>query len=135
MKINSVYTERPLNSKHRGLINIAYSSGKDLPESPEMIYDFTVQLLSRKRIPSTRTNPEGFIFPDYSPSFAIVNTQVTRSFALWLDVYVGIENLFDFRQLELIIDPLNPYGQHFDASLVWGPVHGRSVYAGFRYRL
>jgi outer membrane receptor for ferrienterochelin and colicins len=35
----------------------------------------------------------------------------------------------------LIIDPFNPYSKYFDASLIWGPVHGRSVYAGFRYRM
>jgi outer membrane receptor for ferrienterochelin and colicins len=135
IRINNIYTERPLNPRHRGLFNAAYATGKDTPDSPEMLYDLTVQWLSGKRIPSTGSNPAGFIFPGYSPSFAIVNTQITRSFSSWLDLYLGIENLFNFRQRDLIIDPFNPFGNYFDASLVWGPVHGRSVYAGFRYKL
>jgi outer membrane receptor for ferrienterochelin and colicins len=134
-EINGVMTQRPLNSKHRALLNLAYSTGRDNMESSEMLYDLTVQWLSAKRIPSTGSNPEGFVFPERSPSFAVVNTQVTRAFPMGFDLYIGVENLFNFRQKELIIDPLNPFGQYFDASLVWGPVHGRSVYAGFRYRL
>jgi outer membrane receptor for ferrienterochelin and colicins len=134
-KINGVITDRPLNPKHRGLLNFAYATGKETPESSEMVYDLTVQWLSKKRIPSTKGNPEGFIFPDYSPSFTVVNTQITRSFSSLFDLYIGAENLFNFRQKDVIIDPLNPYSQYFDASLVWGPVHGRSVYAGFRYKM
>jgi outer membrane receptor protein involved in Fe transport len=51
-----------------------------------------------------------------------------------LELYVGIENLFDFRQNDPIIDPGNPSGPYFDASLIWGPLMGRSAYGGMRYR-
>jgi outer membrane receptor for ferrienterochelin and colicins len=133
--INGTMTERPLNPRHRGLLNIAYSTGQENPQASGMVYDLTLQFLSEKRIPSTRNNPEGYIFPDYSPSFAVVNTQVTRVFSSFLEVYLGIENLFNFRQKDVIIDPLNPASPYFDASLIWGPVHGRSAYAGFRFRM
>jgi hypothetical protein len=52
-----------------------------------------------------------------------------------LDFYVGGENLFDFRQTLLINQADNPFGSYFDASMVWGPVIGRMVYGGVRWKL
>jgi len=40
-----------------------------------------------------------------------------------------------FRQPDPIIDSENPFGNNFDAGLVWGPVAGRLIYAGFRYKI
>jgi hypothetical protein len=48
-------------------------------------------------------------------------------------VYIGIENLFDFRQTNPILDSANPQGPFFDASLIWGPLTGRMIYAGLRF--
>jgi hypothetical protein len=28
-----------------------------------------------------------------------------------------------------------PFGEYFDASMVWGPVSGRLMYGGFRYKI
>jgi hypothetical protein len=64
-----------------------------------------------------------------------VNAQISRTFAPGLEAYLGGENLFNFKQDDPIIDPGNPTSPYFDASLVWGPVAGRMVYAGVRYFL
>lgn len=64
-----------------------------------------------------------------------MNAQVTRSFSKLFDLYIGVENLFHFKQNDPIIDPANPNGQYFDASLIWGPITGRMLYAGLRYKL
>lgn len=29
----------------------------------------------------------------------------------------------------------DPFGEYFDSGLIWGPVHGRKIYAGFRFLL
>jgi len=63
-----------------------------------------------------------------------LNAQLSKNLNKATQLYVGAENLTDFRQKNLIIDPENPTGQFFDASLVWGPVIGRMVYAGFRWK-
>jgi hypothetical protein len=34
-----------------------------------------------------------------------------------------------------VIAAEDPFGEYFDASLIWGPVHGRKIYAGFRFTL
>ena len=60
---------------------------------------------------------------------------MTRSFFAGLDLYLGIENITDFRQDDPIIDAADPGGSYFDSALVWGPVNGRTVYLGMRWRL
>ena len=64
-----------------------------------------------------------------------MNIQVTRTFMKGIDLYLGIENLFNFRQTDPILDSANPKGPFFDASLVWGPLSGRMVYTGLRFRI
>jgi hypothetical protein len=58
-------------------------------------------------------------------------TKVFRRF----EVYAGSENLLDYRQLNPIINPENPFGNSFDATNIWGPVQGRRVYAGLRFSI
>ncbi len=100
-----------------------------------MLYDLTIQWFGPKRIPSTASNPEEFQLKNESPNFVNVNAQITRSFNSLFDLYIGVENLFDFRQDNPIIDSQNPYGDYFDASLVWGPINGRMIYTGLRWKI
>ena len=69
-----------------------------------------------------------------SPRFALFNTQITRAFKHW-DVYLGVENLTNYRQRDPIMGVNDPFGPNFDAAMVWGPVVGRVSYLGFRFRL
>lgn len=120
---------RPLISKHRAFANIAYET------ESKWAFDLTGNWQSSKRIPSTFDNPEGLRFGTESPSFVTFNGQVTKTIAENFDVYVGGENLLDFRQQNAILDVENPFGNYFDSSLVWGPIQGRIVYAGLRYKI
>jgi hypothetical protein len=63
-----------------------------------------------------------------------MNAQITRNFRKW-NIYAGAENLANFKQHNPIIDAQNPFGEYFDSSLIWGPVHGRKFYAGIRFML
>lgn len=134
-KLKNVWLERALSSKHRALVNLAYSTEKEEDDDPQMSYDFTLTWFGPKRIPSTSGNPVGLQSIEQSPSFVIMNLQITRTFFENFEVYLGIENLLDYRQENLIIDPMNPTGKYFDASLIWGPVNGRLVYSGLRYKM
>lgn len=134
-KISNIFMEKPFTAKNRILLNLAYSAETDDRNNSQMSYDLTIQWFDKKRIPSTKLNPVHLQKSDYSPAFAIVNAQITRTFYNDLDLYIGSENLFDFRQNDVIIDSSNPYGEYFDASLIWGPISGRLIYAGLRYKL
>ncbi|HRO46684.1 TonB-dependent receptor [Agriterribacter sp.] len=121
--------EKPLISKHRAFINFEYKI------SDKWKFDYTTQWYGRKRIPYTASNPEGLRLSDYSPAFIQMMAQVTRKFGKKWEIYTGGENLTGYRQKMLILDAENPFGKYFDASLVWGPVAGRMVYAGAKFTL
>ncbi|MBI5020654.1 MAG: TonB-dependent receptor [Ignavibacteriales bacterium] len=133
--VNNKLVERPFISKNRMLLNLGYSSERDEPDQPQMLYDLTIQWFGPKRLPDTELNPADFRSLKYSPSFALVNSQITRSFNNRFDLYLGIENIFGFKQNSPIIDPENPDGKYFDSSIIWGPIYGRMVYAGLRWRV
>jgi len=105
------------------------------PIPAQMLYDLTVSWVGKKRLPSTAANPEAYRVTSYSPPFFLVNGQVTRSLFAGLDLYLGVENLFDFRQGHPIVSAADPSGPYFDSSLIWGPVSGRMVYGGVRWRM
>ena len=67
-------------------------------------------------------------------SFQQLSAQVTRYFRRW-SVYIGGENLTNFKQKNPIIDASNPWGENLDATMVWGPMHGAKAYIGLRFNL
>jgi outer membrane receptor for ferrienterochelin and colicins len=120
--------QKPLTSASRAFANLAYDlKGWKL--------DYTFNYNGRKRIPSTAANPGAYRLSDYSPSYILMNAQVSKSFGKekLFDVYIGGENLTNYFQKNAIISAEQPFGPYFDASLVWGPITGRNIYAGFRY--
>ena len=48
---------------------------------------------------------------------------------------MGGENLLSYRQENPIIDAANPNSDMFDASLIYAPVMGRTIYTGIRYKI
>jgi len=119
---------KPLASIQRAFVNVGYEIEN------KWAFDATVNWQGRKRIPNTSTNPEAFQLDEYSPDFFMVNTQVTKKWKM-LDWYVGVENLFNFTQDNPIISAENPSSEFFDSSLIWGPIFGRNIYTGIRYKI
>ncbi|MFT6783147.1 MAG: outer membrane receptor for ferrienterochelin and colicins [Saprospiraceae bacterium] len=120
---------RPLVAKQRAFFNLAYET------ESKWSFDLTGNWISTKRIPSTQSNPEEYRINTESPAYFTFNGQVSKKMGSSVDVYVGGENLLDYRQENAIIQFDNPWGEYFDSSLVWGPVQGRVVYIGMRYRM
>ncbi|MFY0601313.1 MAG: carboxypeptidase-like regulatory domain-containing protein [Cyclobacteriaceae bacterium] len=119
----------PFISKHRAFWNLAYASKFEKWKA-----DLTLQWYGRKRLPDTKNKPLEHQRANYSPDFTNINMQVSRTFR-WGNVYLGSENVLDFKQKNPIIDPQNPFSENFDGSLVWGPIAGRLVYFGVRYEI
>ncbi|MFC2451560.1 MAG: TonB-dependent receptor [Tannerella forsythia] len=67
-------------------------------------------------------------------AYTLVGAQITKRFKK-LSLYVGVENLFDFTQPHPIVASSDPWRDDFDATMVWGPVHGRKIYGGLRWNL
>ena len=125
--------EKPLLSKHRGFINIAYSSRKH--NKSQWKIDFTTQLIGSQRIPYTGDNEPLFQLPLRSESYLVASGQITRIFSPQVDAYLGIENALNYTQNNPILSSENPYSEHFDSSLIWAPIFGRMIYLGFRFTL
>jgi hypothetical protein len=56
---------------------------------------------------------------------------VTKRFK-GVDLYLGGENLTNYRQPSPILHHEDPYSPDFDASCIWGPLMGIKLYAGIR---
>jgi hypothetical protein len=96
--------------------------------------DITLQLNGGGRIPAY-LDEQGILHSDetFSP-YPQLNLQVTREFRRF-SVYVGGENLTNYRQPNPVINAANPWSATFDPTLVWGPVHGIMAYAGIRMNM
>ena len=60
--------------------------------------------------------------------------QVTRKVGKF-DLYVGCENIGDYRQEVPILSAENPYSAAFNSMNVWGPLMGRKFYFGLRFNM
>lgn len=60
--------------------------------------------------------------------------QITYYGKTW-SIYVGAENMTNFKQQNPIVGAENPFGTDFDASMAWGPITGAKAYIGFRWAL
>jgi outer membrane cobalamin receptor len=127
--INGELRQIPFTSRDRFFLNTAYATKFDKWE-----VDATLQWFGSKRLPDTSDKPVEFQRQQTTPDFFLLNAQVSRGFH-WGTIYLGSENLLNFTQGDPIIDAQNPFSNEFDASLVWAPVAGRMVYAGFRYKI
>ena len=118
---------KPLMNDYKGLLTASYQT-----PLRKWQFDLTGQLNGGGRMPLA--NSAGPLWSGRFDPFTVVNGQVTRLFRNF-SLYLGAENLLDFRQPNPIIDAANPRGGNFDATMVWGPVHGRKIYAGLRYNI
>ncbi|MDR1742562.1 MAG: TonB-dependent receptor [Dysgonamonadaceae bacterium] len=118
---------KPLLNDYKALLTASYQT-----PLRKWQFDLTSQFNGGGRMPTPdAANP---LWNERFKPFTVVNGQITKFFHNW-SVYAGVENLFDFRQKNPIIDAANPRGEDFDATMVWGPVHGRKLYAGMRWNL
>ena len=122
--------QKPLTAKNRAFANLAYDLNG-------WKFDYTVNYIGTKRIPSTASNPPAYQLKENSPSYVLMNAQVSKSLGKnkLFDAYIGGENLTNYFQKNVILAADQPFSNYFDASMVWGPVSGRQVYAGFRYTI
>jgi outer membrane cobalamin receptor len=127
MTIDGTLREKPLTSRYKGLLTASW-----LTHLRKWQYDYTLQLNGPGRIPSTEVNPEAYRRSNEFDSYVIMNAQISRYFKRF-QFYAGAENLTGFMQPDPIIAADDPFGDFFDSSLIWGPVHGRKLYAGFRF--
>lgn len=109
---------RPLTSRYKGLLTLSYKTPMEIWH-----FDLTGQL-----------NGHGELYDRSSfPTYFQLQAQVTREFRHF-SIYIGGENLTNYRQPNPIISAANPWSQSFDATQTWGPLDGAMAYIGIRIK-
>lgn len=118
---------KPMMNNYKGLITTSYQT-----PMRKWQFDLTAQFNGGGRMPTPdSTQP---LWKENFEPFTIMNGQITKFFRN-LSLYAGVENIFNFTQTNPIIDVANPRGDNFDATMIWGPVHGRKIYVGLRFKI
>lgn len=120
--------EKPMIPQHRFFVNLGFATPFDKWRA-----DLTGQYFGTMPLAPVNQSATTDMLRT-SDSFYTFNGQVSRAFKRW-EVYVGGENLLNFKQKNPIIGADQPFGPNFDASMVWGPITGRVVYAGLRLKI
>ena len=114
-----VLRHRPLTSRFKGLLTCSYKTPMELWQ-----FDVTGQL---------HGHGEYYDHTPY-PTYFQLQAQVTREFPHF-SLYVGGENLTNYRIPEPIKGAHNPWSSSFDATQIWGPTEGAMFYIGVRFKL
>ncbi|MCC7005400.1 MAG: TonB-dependent receptor [Ottowia sp.] len=81
-----------------------------------------------------RYNLDGTAKPNKSPGFWMVDMRMAYQWNKWLQLHIGINNIFDYQQAKkdsfLWVDAKGA----MDVAHIWGPNRGRSVVAGMKLR-
>lgn len=116
---DGILRQRPLTSKYKGLLTLSYKTPLELWQ-----FDVTGQVNGHgERYDQSRY-----------PTYFQLQAQVTREFPRF-SLYVGGENLTNYRMKNPVIGADNPWSAAFDATQTWGPVDGAMAYVGMRFKL
>ncbi len=120
---------QPLVARHRGLVTLDYTTPKKT-----WMFNTNIQIVGPQRLPDNLKVPHDYVhdFPPTSPTFALWNMQVTRSWKKW-EVYIGAENLTGYQQHHAIIAANEPWSPYFNGSQIWAPMMGTVAYLGLRF--
>ncbi|MDR2971504.1 MAG: TonB-dependent receptor [Bacteroidales bacterium] len=123
---NGKLQQKAMISPHKALVNLNYALPYD-----KWKFNVTFQYNSPMRLPNMSINSDKYR-PKYG--WVMMNAQITKKFRLW-ELYVGGENLLNFKQKNPIISADQPFGDSFDASVIYMPVTGIMGYVGVRVTL
>lgn len=128
--------EKSLTPKHRFFANLAYETEENHGKNhSKWKFDFTYNWLGKQRLPSTASNPVPYQMGDYAPAFAVMNAQITKVFSHNFEMYIGGENIGNYKQEHGILASNDPFGTYFDSTMLYAPAFGQMYYAGLRFKI
>lgn len=126
--------QQPLQAEHRFFANLGFQT-HILDKGQQWKFDVTYNWNGEQKLPFTATNPIEYRLAENSPSYSLVNAQITRTFSSTFEIYVGGENIGNYKQANPILGSDAPFGTYFDSSIVYAPVFGQMYYAGLRFKI
>ena len=127
-------SQRYLQAKNRFFGNLEYETHLS-EKGKRWKFDYTFNWTGEQKLPNTTTNSTSERMPEFSPSFSVMNMQITRLFSSTFEMYFGGENIGNYKQEKAILGAENPFSTNFDASIVYAPVFGQMYYAGLRFKI
>ena len=118
--------DKLLSSRQKAVLNISYAT-----KFEKWKFNITAQFHGSQYL--YPIEEEGFN-KTKSPNFCTFNGQITRKYK-YIEIYAGAENFTNYKQQHPIIEAENPFGDQFDASMIWGPIAGIMGYVGLRLTL
>lgn len=130
---------KPLTNQFKGLITTSYQTPLktwqfDITAQfngggrmPDGFNDYFINTLGSKQYEER----DGDLYYKWYPQLM---AQITKYFRTW-SIYVGAENMTNFRQDSPVTGADAPFAEGFDASMAWAPTTGWKIYAGFRWKL
>ena len=131
MTINDSLREKPFVNRYKGLLTLSYAPGT-------WQFDLITQFNGDSRIPDMSGNATAVADGqnlERSPFYVIMNAQITKRLGEQWEIYAGGENLTNYKQKHPLVAASEPFGNDFDASMVWGPLSGIRGYVGFRFQM
>ncbi|MDA0936228.1 MAG: TonB-dependent receptor [Bacteroidetes bacterium] len=130
MDYKSGLLQKPLLAKNRFFANLGWES-KTTAGGKQWRYDLTYHYVGAQRLVHNLIDRPG----GFSPNYSLWNTQLTHVFSKKFELYLGGENIGNYRQSSPIIGSDDPFGADFDAAQVYAPIFGGMVYSGLRFKI
>ena len=130
MDYKSGLLQKPLLAKNRFFANLGWES-KTAAGGKQWRYDLTYHYVGAQRLVHNLIDGPG----GFSPNYSLWNTQLTHVFSKKIEIYLGGENIGNYRQSSPIIGSDDPFGADFDAAQVYAPIFGGMVYSGLRFKI
>ena len=116
---DGVLRQKYLTSRYKGLLTLSYKTPMELWQ-----FDVTGQL-----------NGGGVLYDRSKyPAYFQLQAQITREFRHF-SIYLGGENLTNYKISDPIKHAHNPWSTAFDATQIWGSVTGAMAYIGIRIKI
>ena len=126
---NSGYLYKPLQPKNIIFFNTGLES--TINNGSQWKWDLTINLIGDQRLVKTIRDAENLTSPKYN----LINSQITRVFSNKFEIYLGAENIGNYKQINPIISSENPFSLNFDSAQIYAPIFGRMIYSGLRLKL
>ena len=131
---NSGNFQRPLQAQNRFFANLEFETHIK-EKGQQWKFDYTFNWIGKQQLPVTTSNPIQDQLSFFSPSFSLMNAQITKTFTSVFEIYIGAENFGNYTQKKAILGADNPFGTSFDSSILYAPVFGQMYYAGLRFKV
>ena len=127
---DSGFKQMPLQPKNRFFVNVGWES-KTTTNGRQWRWDATWHGVGSQRLVASPRDGQG----RWAPAYNLINSQLSRTFSSDFEMYLGGENIGDYRQVNAIISAEQPFGPLFDSAQIYAPIFGQMTYVGLRWNL